>query len=153
MPPKPQRFRSKIVLGGKTATGFEVPAEVVEKLGAGKRPPVSVTINGHTYRSTVAVFGGKFFLPLNAQNRAAAGVAAGDSVTVAVALDSAPRVVDVPPDFKQALARDAVAQTHFEKLSYSHKREYVEAIVEAKRPETRARRIAKAVEILRRAGN
>jgi hypothetical protein len=75
------QFRSTIELGGKTATGFEVPGRVVDELGAGKRPAVQVTVNGHRFRSTVAVMGGRFLLPLNAQNRAAAGVAAGDDVT------------------------------------------------------------------------
>ena len=146
------RFRSTVELGGKTATGIPVPAEVVEGLGAGKRPAVRVTIGPHTYRSTVAPYGGGFFLPLNAENRTAAGVSAGDEVDVDVELDTEPRHVDVPLDLAAALDRDPVARRHFDGLSYSNKRRYVLSIEEAKTPETRARRIAKAVGRLREGG-
>ena len=104
------QFRSTIELGGKTATGFEVPGRVVDELGAGKRPAVQVTVNGHRYRSTVAVMGGRFLLPLSAQNRAAAGVAAGDEVTVDIELDTAPRVVEVPADLAAALDAEPAAR-------------------------------------------
>ena len=149
MAAKPITFRTTVFLAGKTATGLPVPPEVVERLGSGKRPKVRVTIGGHTYRSTVAVYDDEFFLPLSAENRSAAGVSAGEDVKVKVELDTEPRVVAVPPDFAAALQRDAVARRAFEKLSYSHQREHVLAIEDAKRPETRARRIAKAVEMLR----
>jgi hypothetical protein len=76
------RFATTIERGGKTATGFAVPSEIVEGLASGKRPPVTVTIGGHTYRSTIAVMGGRFMIPLSAENRQAAGVAAGDKVEV-----------------------------------------------------------------------
>lgn len=92
------RFRAIILLGGKTATGIRVPAEVVERLGSSKRPPVRVTINGHIYRSTVAPMGGKFMLPLSAENRERVGVKAGDEVDVEIELDTEPREVTVPPD-------------------------------------------------------
>src|SRR5262245_33948587 len=91
-------FRTVVELGGRTATGFQVPPQVVDALGSGKRPAVTVTVGPHTYRSTVAPMGGAFYLPLSAENRTAAGVAAGDEIDVTVALDTAPRVVDVPPD-------------------------------------------------------
>ncbi|MFI7618363.1 YdeI/OmpD-associated family protein [Nonomuraea terrae] len=139
------RFRSTIELAGKTATGFEVPTEVVEALGAGKRPAVTVTIGAHTYRSTVAVMGGRFMLPLSAENRQAAGVAAGDEVEVALALDTAPREVEVPADLAAALAGAPEAKAFFESLSYSRKRRYVLQIEAAKKPETRARRVAETV--------
>lgn len=142
------RFRSTVELGGKTATGFEVPPEVVESLGSGKRPPVTVTINGHTYRSTVAPMGGRYLLPLSAENRTAAGVHAGDVVDVDVGLDTAPRVVEVPKDLAAALATEPTAQERWDRLSYSHQRQHVLAIDEAKTEATRQRRIAKAVEIL-----
>ena len=74
------RFRTTVVLGGKTATGLEVPPAVVEQLGRGKRPPVRVTIAGYSYRSTVAVMGGAYLVPLSAEHRTAAAVAAGDVV-------------------------------------------------------------------------
>ena len=92
------KFHSVVQLGGKTATGIPVPEEVVTSLGSSKRPPVRVTINGHTYRSTLASRGGQFMLPISAENRASAGVAAGDEVEVDIELDTAPREVTVPPD-------------------------------------------------------
>jgi Bacteriocin-protection, YdeI or OmpD-Associated/Domain of unknown function (DUF1905) len=128
---------------------MEVPAEVVEALGAGRKPPVVVTLRGHSYRSTVAVMGGRYLLPLSAENRTAAGVAAGDDVEVEVALDTEPREVAVPEDLAAALADDGVAREAFERLSYSHRRRHVMAIEEAKTPETRQRRVAKALEMLR----
>ena len=92
------RFETTIELGGKTATGFEVPDEIVEALGSGRRPAVTVTVRGHTYRSTVAVMGGRYLVPLSAEHRASAGVAAGDNVEVEIELDTAERVLDVPDD-------------------------------------------------------
>ncbi len=139
------KFRATLELGGKTATGFRVPAEVVEALGSGKRPPVRVTINGHTYRNTVAVYGGGFMLGVSAENRAAAGVAAGDEIEVDIELDTAPREVTVPADFAAALDHDADARHFFDGLSYSHKLRHVLAIEQAKTAETRQRRIDKAV--------
>jgi hypothetical protein len=139
------KFRTTLELSGKTATGFRVPAEVVEAIGSGKRPPVRVMINGHTYRNTVAVYGGVFMLGVSAENRAAAGVEAGDEIEVDVELDTAPREVTVPADFAAALDHDADARRFFDGLSYSHKLRHVLAIEQAKTAETRQRRIAKAV--------
>lgn len=143
------RFRTTILLNGKTATGMRVPPEVVESLGGGKRPAVRVTINGYSYRSTIAVMGGAYMLPVAAEVRAGAGVAAGDEVEVEIEPDNAPREVSVPADFAEALAGDAEAQRFFGGLSYSNKRRIVLSIEEAKSAETRARRITKAVEQLR----
>lgn len=145
---KATSFRTTVELGGKTATGFEVPPEVVDALDSGKRPRVRVTIGPHTYRSTVAVMGGRFLLPLSAENRAAAGVAAGDEVDVSVTLDTAPREVTVPADLAKALNGNAAAKKAFDELSYSHRRRHVLAIEGAKKPETRRRRIEKAIEML-----
>jgi len=142
------RFRAEILLAGRTATGIEVPADVVEALGAGKRPPVRVTINGFTYRSTVAVMGGMFMVGVNAENRAAAGVAAGDVVDVDLELDTEVREVIVPADFADALDRDGEARGRFDALSYSNRHRHVLAIEEAKTAETRQRRIDKAVAAL-----
>src|SRR5690348_17158594 len=100
------KFHAILQSHGKTATGIEVPEEVVAILGAGKRPPVRVTINGHTYRSTIAVMGGVYMLGVSAENRLGAGVAAGDELEVDLELDAAPREVSVPPDFAEALDRD-----------------------------------------------
>ena len=141
-------FTAEIELFGKTATGFRVPGDVVEALGPKKRPPVTVTINGYTYRSTIAPYGDEFFLPLNRANREAAEVTSGDVVEVTIELDREPRVVEVPDDLAAALAEESSAARFFEELSYTHKREYVEWITAAKRAETRQRRIVKAVEML-----
>jgi hypothetical protein len=139
------RFRATIELGGKTATGIEAPTEVVEALGSGKRPAVTVTINSHTYRSTVATMGGRYMLPLSAENRQAAGVAAGDEVEVSVELDTAPREAEVPADLAAALDGAPEAKTFFESLSYSRKRRYILQIEGAKKAETRQRRVEDTV--------
>jgi hypothetical protein len=143
------RFETRIVLGGKTATGFQVPADVVESLGSGKKPRVLVSIGGHTYRSTVAVYGGTYWLPLSAENRLAAGVCADDTVQVALELDTAERVVSVPDDLAEALAADPGARAAFDALSYSKQRQRVDSVESARRPETRARRIGQIVTDLR----
>jgi bifunctional DNA-binding transcriptional regulator/antitoxin component of YhaV-PrlF toxin-antitoxin module len=143
------RYCATILLGGKTATGIQVPAEVVTALGSSKRPAVYVTINGYTYRSTVAPYGGEFMLPVSAEVRERAGVAAGDDVDVDVALDSEPREVNVLPEFTQALDRDPSARRFFEGLSYSIKRRLVFSIEDAKTAKTRQRRIDKAISTLR----
>jgi hypothetical protein len=142
------RFRATIETNGRTATGFEVPDAVVEALDRGKRPPVSVTIGPHTYRSTVAVMGGRYLLPLSAENRTAAGVSAGDVVDVDVELDDAPRTVDVPDDLAGALQRSPAARSFFDNLSFSNQRRLVESITGAKKAETRQRRVEKVIELL-----
>ncbi|HEX6540993.1 MAG TPA: YdeI/OmpD-associated family protein [Ktedonobacterales bacterium] len=143
------RFRATIQLDGKTATGIKVPDTIVAGLGSGKRLAVRVTINGYTYRSTIASMGGEFKLPVSAEVRAGAGVAAGDEVDVDVELDTEPREVAVPPDQSDALAHDADARRFFDGLSYSNKQRIVRSIEDAKTPETRQKRIAKAVGMLR----
>lgn len=144
------RFRTTLRQEGKTATGFAVPAEVVAELGQGKkRPAVTVTINGYTYRSTVAAYGDVFMLPLAAEHRQAAGVAAGDEIDVDLEVDTAPREVDVPEDLAAALATNAVARATFDALSYSNKRWHVLNIEGTKNPETRQRRIEKSIATLR----
>lgn len=143
------RFRATIELGGKTATGIRIPPEVVESLGAGKAPPIRVTIRGHTYRSTVARRGDRYLVGVSAQNREGAGVVAGDEVDVDIELDTEPREITVPPDFADALDADAHVRRFFDGLSYSQKQWYVLPIGEAKKPETRRRRIDKAIGMLR----
>jgi hypothetical protein len=142
------RFRTTILQAGKTATGIQIPDEIVAKLGAGKRPPVKVTIKGHTYSSTVAPMGGVFMVGVSAENRERAGVAGGDTVQVDIELDSAPRDVTVPPDFAKALKRDALAKKTFDTLSPSNKKWHVTSIEGAKTAETRQRRIDKSVALL-----
>ena len=143
------RFRATVELGGKTATGLEVPADVVASLGSGKRPAVYVTIGGHTYRTTVASRGGRFLVPLSAENRAAAGVTAGEEVDVDIQLDTAAREITVPGDLAGVLARESRAQRFFDGLSYTHRKEWVRWIEDAKKPETRDARIAKTIAALR----
>ena len=143
------RFRTTVVLGGKTATGLRVPEEVVASLAAGKRPAVRVTVGSHTYRSTVAVMGGAFMIPLSAENREAAEVSAGDEVDVELELDTAPREVAVPTDLAEALDADGTARRSFDALSYSNQRRWVLSIEAAKAADTRRRRIDKAVSELR----
>jgi hypothetical protein len=139
------RFQTVIELHGKTATGIPVPEDVVAALGPGKRPAVVVSVGRHSYRTTVAPMGGRFFVPLSAEHRKAAG----DEVDVGIEPDAAPREVTVPADLAEALAGDAVAREFFEGLSYTHRKEWVRWIEEAKRPETRATRLGKTVESLR----
>ena len=140
------RFTATVELHGKTATGIEVPDEVVAALGGGQRPAVRVTIAGYSYRSTAARMQGRYLIPLSAENRAGAGVAAGDGVQVEIELDDAPREVTMPEDL--AAAMTASARRSYDSLSFTHRKEWVRWIEEAKRPETRAARVSKTVEAL-----
>ena len=140
-------FRATVVLGGKTATGIQVPDDVVEKLGSGKRPPVVVRIGDYTYRTTVAPMGGDFWIPLAAEHREAAGVQAEQEVDVSIELDTAPREVPLPDDLSAAM--DDAARAAFDGLAPSHRKEWVRWVEEAKKPETRRARIEKTVESLR----
>ena len=139
------KFRTTILQGGKTTTGIHVPDEVVGALGAGKRPPVRVTLNGYTYRSTIAVMDGRFMVGVSADVRAASGVSGGDTLDVEIELDDQPRVLAIPQDLQAALDAEPSAKAAFEKLSHSNKRRHVDPLASAKAPETRARRIAKSV--------
>jgi Bacteriocin-protection, YdeI or OmpD-Associated/Domain of unknown function (DUF1905) len=143
------RFTTTLELAGKTATGFRVPRAVVEALGKGKRPPVIVTINGYTYRNTVAVYGDEYMIGVAAEHRAPAGVKAGDVLEVDLELDTAPREIEVPPDFAAALDKDREAKRFFDGLSYSNKRRLTLSIDDAKTLETRQRRIEKSISQLR----
>lgn len=142
------KFRTTVELGGKTATGLPVPADILSKLGTSKRPAVLVTIGGHSYRTTVASMGGRFLVPLSAQNRTAAGVSAGDEVEVEIASDAAPREVVLPDDLASALESDERARQFFDWLSYTHRKEYVRWIEDAKTTDTRAKRIEKTAAAL-----
>jgi hypothetical protein len=142
------RFRTTIQAAGKTALGFEIPPDVVEGLGAGKRPPVLVTINGYTYRNTVAVYGGVYMIGVSAENRAQAHVQGGDEVDVDLQLDTAPREVEVPPELQSALDADPAAKATFEALSYSNKSWHALQVTGTNNPETRARRIEKSIAAL-----
>lgn len=129
--------------------GLEVPPEVVAALGGGARPPVTITVNGHSWKSRVALLRGRHLLGLSNANRQAADVAIGEEVEVALELDTEPRVVVEPPDFARALDDDPVARAAYDDLAHGRKREHVRAIESAKKPETRRRRIEKALATLR----
>ena len=143
------KFRSTVELGGKTATGIPVPDEVVAALGSGKRPAVKVTLGGHTYQTTVAPMGGRFFVPLSAEHREAAGVAAGQDVEVEIVPDAGPRELELPADLADALASDDQARAFFEGLSFTHRKEWARWIEDAKKPETRQTRLTRTIELLR----
>lgn len=142
-------FRTTLLQSGPTATGFEVPAAVVASLGKGKRPPVVVTVNGYTYRNTVAVFGEVYMIGLSAEHRAASGIRAGDDLEVELVLDTASRVVDVPADLAAALDAEPEARRTFDALSYSNQSWHVLSVDGAKADDTRRRRIEKSVATLR----
>jgi bifunctional DNA-binding transcriptional regulator/antitoxin component of YhaV-PrlF toxin-antitoxin module len=139
------RFHATIALHGTTATGIEVPADVLAGLGAGKRPKVKVTINGYSYPSSVGAMGGLFLIPVSAEVRAKAGVAAGDEVDVDVVTDTEPRTVQVPADLAAVLDAAPAARREFDKLSYSGRQRYALAVEQAKTADTRARRVAKVI--------
>jgi hypothetical protein len=136
-------FRTRIVLEG-SACYIPVPFDPKPVFGK-VRAPVKVTLNGYTFASTIAAMGGTVCIPLRKSNREAAGLAGGETLEVTVALDDAARHIEPPPDLVVALKRSSGAWSQWQKLSFSHQREHVEAIEGARKPETRARRIASAV--------
>jgi Domain of unknown function (DUF1905)/Bacteriocin-protection, YdeI or OmpD-Associated len=129
--------------------GLEVPQEVVQALGAGKRPAVTFTINGHSWRSRIAIMRGRHLLGLSNANRQAAGVVTGDEVEVEVESDPEPRIVAEPADLARALDADPLARAACDRLPYGLKLQHVRAVESAKKPETRRRRIEKAIAVLR----
>src|SRR5262245_5907889 len=142
------KFKARVIPSGN-ATGVEIPKDVVEALHAGPRPPIAVTINGHTWRSRVALMRGQRLVGISAANRVASGIAEGDIVVVDLELDTAPRVIAQPPDLAKAWRGDPGARAAFERLPFGLKRKHVAAIDGAKTPETRQRRIAKLVATMR----
>ena len=142
------RFRTTIHQDGNN-TGIVVPEQIVEQLGAGKRPPVRVTLNGYTYRNTVAVMGGAFMISVSKDVREKSGVRGGDELEVELELDTAPREANVPPDLAAALEADPAAKRFFDGLSYSRKSWHVLQVEGTKNPETRQRRVEKSVAMCR----
>ena len=142
------RFRTTILQTGKSTAGIEVPEEIVDGLGGGKRPKVRVTVNGYTYRTSIAPMGGTFMVGISSERRAESGLAGGDEVDVELELDTAPREVTVPSDLAAALDAEPAARRTFDGLSYSNKSWHVLQVEGAKTDETRARRIARSVETL-----
>ena len=143
------KFQTTIKQSDKTATGIEIPDEVIASLGAGKKPPVKMTVNGYSYRSTVATIDGKFMVGFSADHRAASGIKGGDAVDVEIELDTEPRTVEVPADLQSALDAEPKARQTFDKLSNSLKGYHVYQVTSAKTDETRQRRIEKSVATLR----
>jgi len=142
------RFRGVVELHRKTATGIAVPEDLIAELGGGKRPKVRITINRYSYRSSVGSMGGQFLLPVSAQVRAGAKIAAGDEVDVEVELDTEAREVSVPDELAAALDQEPDAKKAFDRMPYSHQMRYVTLIEDAKTPETRQRRIGKTISAL-----
>lgn len=148
MPKEPKHsFRTTILQTGNN-TGICVPEEIVENFGAGKRLPVIVKINDYTYPNTIAVMSGKYMISVSADIRSKAGIQGGDKVNVELQLDTKPREVTLPADFKKALAQNRTAKVFYESLAVSYKKKYVSLIEDAKTSETRTRRIEKAVKDL-----
>ena len=143
------KFRTEIRQSDGNATGIEIPDEVLTALGAGKKPAVTMNVNGYSYRSTVATVNGRSMVGFSAAHRAASGLAGGDEVEVNIELDTAPRVVEVPPDLQAALDAEPLAQATFDRLSNSMKGYHVSQVLDAKTDETRQRRIAKSISVLR----
>ena len=141
------RFHTTILQTGKNTAGIQVPEEIIEQLGSGKRPLVRVTINKYTYRSAVAVMDSKYMISFSSEHREAAGVQGGEETDVTLELDLEPRTVEIPKDLNDALIK-AKALDAFEKSAPSMKKEYVRQVEEAKAQETRERRIAKIIEKL-----
>jgi hypothetical protein len=140
--PEPARFRAELQRARGGGAVLDVPHDVAASLSGSKRPPVAVTINGHTFRTRLAVYGGQPMVGVRKSDRAAAGIGVGDRFDVTVVLDTEARTVEVPPELAEALAGRADLAEVFDGLSFTHRREYAEWIAEAKRPETRARRVA-----------
>ncbi len=143
------KLHTKVLSTGKNTTGIQVPESIVQSLDAGKRPPVRVTVNGYTYRTSIATVSGKYMLSVSAEVREAAGVAGGDAVEVAVEVDKTPRVLAVPPELQAALKRDPAARSVYDALSNSKKQRLTIPIEKAKAAETRQRNVDKAIRELR----
>jgi bacteriocin resistance YdeI/OmpD-like protein/uncharacterized protein DUF1905 len=146
--PRSATFETTVTAIGNN-TGIEVPEEVLEQLGAGKRPPVLVDLGGYEYRTTAGVMGSRSMLSVSAAVRKATGLAGGDPVRVTLTVADTPREVGMPDDLAAALAADEQAGTFFAGLSNSLQRYHVEQVTGAKTPETRSRRIEKALALFR----
>ncbi len=149
-----QTFRTELLKGDGDTAGFVIPEKIVDSFGQGKRPKVTVTINGKfSYPNTVAVMRGDYMIGISKERRKAAGVQPGETIEVRLELDTAPRVMDVPADLQQALDKDKAAKAYFATLSYSNQRRHIDPINDAKTPETRARRIEKSVALFHEGKN
>lgn len=140
-------FKAKFGGGTGDAPAVEIPFDVKAAFGSA-RPKVAVTVNGVTLRTTVMVYGGRSYVGFRKEAREAAGLELGDTITVAIDLDTAPRVVAVPQALQRELRKNAAARKRFEALSYSHRQEHARWVQDAKKEETRARRVARVIEML-----
>ncbi|MEP7103083.1 MAG: YdeI/OmpD-associated family protein [Candidatus Dojkabacteria bacterium] len=143
------KFKTKLFSGGGNTAGFEIPEDVVMSFGKGKRVPVVVTINGYSYRNTIAIYNGVYMLGVSMENREKAGAKVGDKLEIDLEYDDKPRVVEVPEDLQKELDKDKKAKEFFDSLSNSHKKQYTLWIEGTKNPETRAGRVQKAIEMLK----
>ena len=149
-----QTFKVDLIKGEGDTAGFVISDKIVDAFGQGKRPKVTVTINGKfSYPNTVAVMGGQYMIGISKERRKLAGVQAGDKIEVTLELDAAPRVMEVPPDLQKALDSNKAAKAYFATLSYSNQRRHIDPINDAKTPETRARRIEKSVALFHEGKN
>ncbi|MET0425238.1 MAG: YdeI/OmpD-associated family protein [Actinoplanes sp.] len=142
------RFRAELQRTGGTTTGFEVPEQIVTGLGGGGRPKVTATVNGYSFRSSIAKMGGRYRLGVSAERRGEAGVEGGQVYDVDVELDTAPREVEVPADLQAALDADPAVRDFWATVSPSHQRWHVDQLTSAKTEETRSRRLAKSIALL-----
>jgi Bacteriocin-protection, YdeI or OmpD-Associated/Domain of unknown function (DUF1905) len=142
------RFTTTLLKFGPNNTGIEVPEDVLAAMGRGRRVKVVATVNGYTYRTSIAPAMGRILMPFSSEHRAATGLRGGEEIEVDVVPDDAPREVEVPADLAAGLDGSPEAGAFFATLSYTNKRSYVLWIEDAKKPETRAARVAKAVEML-----
>lgn len=143
------RFTTTLLSFGGNNTGIEIPEEVLAALGRGRRVKVVATVDGYTYRTSVAPYMGKILMPFSSEHRAATGLTGGETIEVDVVADDAPREVTIPDDLAAALADEPEATAYFDGLSYTNKRGFTLWIEEAKKPDTRSARVARSVELLR----
>ena len=141
------KFKTKIIQSGNN-TGISVPEKIIESFKAGKKPPVKITLNNYTYRSTVAVFGGKYMVSLSSEHRKNAKVSGGEEAEVTIELDTEPRTVELPAGLEKALKKNSAARKYFETLSNSRKKYLVLQVNDAKTEETRMRRIEKIIGLM-----
>ncbi len=142
-------LRTELLSSGKTTTGFEIPEEFVDRLGGGRRPKARIRLQGIEFGTSIAPMGGRFLLGVSTERREASGVVAGQTYDVEIELDTEPREIAVPPDLAEALAGEPDARAFLDGLSYSQQQRLVLPIEQAKAPETRQRRVDKAVALLR----
>lgn len=142
-------YRGELEQTGGNTTGFRIPDEFVVGLGGGGRPKVVVRVGGFEFRSSIARMGGEYWLGVSAERRTAGGLEGGQVYELEIGLDDAPRTVEVPEDLAAALAAEPEVKAFWESVSFSNQRWHAEQLTSAKTAETRARRLAKSLDLLR----